>query len=406
MRLKTVYALLALPPILLGGPKVTSPIPCEIQEQFSLDTTHYKKVVIVEGFPVVASAKVSDFALLEAAYLLDKMLGHQPKVLRELGRNKVRFSIMAPDEFTTDVPEHSHLKPSSYWDRRARGLGADPQSESPCVSAGEENLLGLNGDPYHTESIFVHEFAHAVHIMAMNFLDDTFDRRLKLQFQRATDAGLWKGTYAGTNHHEYFAEGVQSWFDTNRENDHDHGSIDTRAELLSYDPDLCKLIQEAYGTLDWNYVKPAVRAPASFHLTGFDLEKSPSFKWPKALIQWQKDFEQGKVSLAPEDAIEGIPMNPDSSDAEKSYSSRKRVSIYFHNLSGRSLSIEWIDFEGKPRQRSILRHRDHREPFSFVGHLWRIADAENNRPVAFYRVLNKPTRVDIHKQFVETQLNR
>ena len=79
MRLKTVYALLALTPILLGGPKVASPIPCEIQEQFSLDTTHYKKVVIVEGFPVVASAKVSDFALLEAAYLLDKMLGHQPK---------------------------------------------------------------------------------------------------------------------------------------------------------------------------------------------------------------------------------------------------------------------------------------------------------------------------------------
>ena len=116
MRLKTVYALLAIPPILLGGPKVASPIPCEIQEQFSLDTSHYKKVVIVEGFPVVASAKVSDFALLEAAYLLDKMLGHQPKVLRELGRNKVRFSIMAPDEFTTDVPEHSHLQPSSYWD--------------------------------------------------------------------------------------------------------------------------------------------------------------------------------------------------------------------------------------------------------------------------------------------------
>ncbi len=29
-------------------------------------------------------------------------------------------------------------------------------------------------------------------------------------------AGLWKGKYASVNHHEYFAEGVQSWFDDNR----------------------------------------------------------------------------------------------------------------------------------------------------------------------------------------------
>ena len=35
------------------------------------------------------------------------------------------------------------------------------------------------------------------------------------------------------NHHEYFAEGVQSWFDNNRENDHDHNHVNTRAELLA-----------------------------------------------------------------------------------------------------------------------------------------------------------------------------
>ena len=43
------------------------------------------------------------------------------------------------------------------------------------------------------------------------------------------EEGLWKGKYASVNHHEYFAEGVQSWFDNNRENDHDHNHVNTRA---------------------------------------------------------------------------------------------------------------------------------------------------------------------------------
>jgi len=242
--------------------------------------------------------------------------------------------------------------------------------------------------------------------MAMNFLDETFDKRLKAQFDQAVRAGLWKGTYAGTNHHEYFAEGVQSWFGTNRENDHDHGTIDTRPELAKYDPGLCEFIQEAYGERDWTYVKPALRSPASCHLDGFDVASSPRFAWPRKLVQWQKDFEAGKTSLAPEGALEGIPLEPGSPAARKSAISRRRVSIYFHNLSGRSLSLEWMDFQGEARQRSILRHRDHREPFSFVGHLWRVADAETGRPVALFRVLDKPTRVDLHKAFVDERLRR
>jgi len=38
----------------------------------------YTKYVSAHGLPVVGSAKVSDFALREAAYLVDQMLGHRP----------------------------------------------------------------------------------------------------------------------------------------------------------------------------------------------------------------------------------------------------------------------------------------------------------------------------------------
>jgi hypothetical protein len=60
-------------------------------------------------------------------------------------------------------------------------------------------------------------------------VDATFDRRVKASYDAAMKAGLWKGKYASVNHHEYFAEGVQSWFDNNREDDHDHNHVNTRA---------------------------------------------------------------------------------------------------------------------------------------------------------------------------------
>ena len=64
----------------------------------------YRKYVVVGGFSIVGSPKVSDFALKEAAYLIDKMTIKHPEYLQKLAENKVRFSIMARNEFTTIFP--------------------------------------------------------------------------------------------------------------------------------------------------------------------------------------------------------------------------------------------------------------------------------------------------------------
>jgi len=89
--------------------------------------------------------------------------------------------------------------------------------------------------------------------------------------------GLWKGKYAAKNHHEYWAEGVQSWFDDNREDDHDHNHVDTRKELLEYDPGLAKLCEEVFGETKLVYTKPGTRLVG--HLEGYDPEKAPKFEW-------------------------------------------------------------------------------------------------------------------------------
>ena len=236
----------------------------------------YEKHVDLDGFPVLSSAKVSDYALKEAAYIVQSMTATRPEILKAMAANKVRLAVMAAGERTVDIPEHSDLKPAAYWNRRARGLGSTPSR--PAVSCAEENLLCLKGDPYSTENILVHEFAHAMHEMGMNTVDPTFDKRLKTAFESAKAKGLWKGTYAASNRMEYWAEGVQSWFGTNRHDDNQHNHVDTRDELKAYDPDLAKLIAEVYPRNDWQYIRPPDRK-APGHLTGYNPANAPTFSW-------------------------------------------------------------------------------------------------------------------------------
>jgi hypothetical protein len=239
----------------------------------------YQKHVSANGYPIVSSGKVNDYALKEAAWMVNLLLAKRPDVRKAMIASGSRLVIMSCDEFTTDVPEHSHLKPKDYWDWRARGLGGS--KTDPVCSCGEENLLGYPGDPYSTESIVIHEFAHNIHLRGLVRVDKTFDERLEKAYQRAMVEGLWKGKYAATNHHEYWAEGVQSWFDDNREPDHDHNHVNTRKELKEYDPRLAALCEEIFGETKLVYTKPATRLHG--HLEGYDPKNAPKFEWPERL---------------------------------------------------------------------------------------------------------------------------
>jgi cyclophilin family peptidyl-prolyl cis-trans isomerase len=248
-----------------------------LRREFDL-APFYQKNVMVGALPIVGSAGLSDPAMREAAWIVGHMLAGRDDVLDAMADQGVRLAVMAWDEFTTDIPEHSALEPAVYWDRRARGLGATP--EAPAVSGAEENLLGFPGDPYAEENILVHELAHAIHAMGMNRVDPTFDERLQAAHAAARDGGLWAGTYAVTDPSEYWAEGVQSWFDDNRENDSLHNEVNTRAELKEYDPALAALCAEVFGDGGWRYVKPAERnAEGRAHLSGYDPATAPHFRW-------------------------------------------------------------------------------------------------------------------------------
>ena len=260
------------------SPGILSPVTGTVRKEFKL-ASFYQKHIDLDGFPVLGSSNVSDYAMREAAWIVRQMLTNRADILHALATNGARLVVMGHNEYTTDIPEQAGMTPKVYWDRRARGLGGR------IASCAEENLLCFPGDPYSTENILVHEFAHVIHGVAMRALDATFDRRLREAYQSATNAGLWKGTYAATSVSEYWAESAQDWFDNNRSNDALHNHVATRAALKEYDAKVAALCAEVFGEIPWRYRKPMDREPdGRAHLLGYEATKVPRFKWRAAPI--------------------------------------------------------------------------------------------------------------------------
>jgi hypothetical protein len=98
-----------------------------------------------------------------------------------------------------------------------------------------------------------------------------------------------KQCYAAKNRAEYWAEGVQCWYDTNRTMDHDHNHIHTREQLLKYDAPLAQLCKDVLGDSDWRFVSPRLRAGKE-HLKGFDPERSPTVVDPEHIENAAYDY--------------------------------------------------------------------------------------------------------------------
>jgi hypothetical protein len=331
----------------------------------------YRQHVDCGGFAILASEKVSPFALLEAAYLIDNMLANRPDIRQALVDSKIHMAVMAESEFVTDVPEYAYMRPKPYWDRRARGLG--PIDRHPVVSVGAENLLQYEGDPYAEESILVHEFAHAIH-EALKSIDPTFDAQLEALYDEAMAKGLWKDKYAGSNAAEYWAEGVQSYFGNNRPPDHDHNHVDTREELVQYDAKLAALIDTVFRGSTWQFVWPSERASLG-HLRGYDRDKAPAFVWPDRLSgKWWEDVLGGYLEPLPGD-LTGLHSKQDEGPL---------IEIFLLNQSKSPRDVYWVDYDGKPIFYERVRPGESFTCGSYLGHPFLVTDTDKKPLQVFY----------------------
>lgn len=278
----SMAALLAASLALADAQPAKDPLPPPAADLLKTLDPFYKQHVSAGGLLIVASEKVSPYALREVAYLVQRMLANRPDALQELIRKQMYVCVMACGEMQTDLPECRKM--SLWWAKRARGLGGRP------VSCGEENQLDYKGDPYRGENIFIHEFAHGIH-GALGRLDAKFNERLKALHQDARQTGRFRG-YGMGNPGEFWAEGVQSWFHCNRRgglevlaaDDNRYRDVDTRQALKEHLPALAQLLDESFARNRWVYVPVRDRFGRD-HLRGYDPAGAPTFRWPKHVIE-------------------------------------------------------------------------------------------------------------------------
>ena len=214
----------------------------------------YKKYVDVNGIPLISSWRVPDSCFVAAhrtLYAMTSML--QPEILQAMKDHGARVAIMARYEGTTDIPEHAYLRDehSLNWDVRCRGL--EGTMDNPLTTCAEENVLCYQIDKYHAEDILVHEFAHAIQLIGISSVDPTIDARLQTMMDEAIAQGKWKDTYTIDNYQDYWAEGVQDWFNCNAEmpwHDGKHCWVNTREDLKAYDRPLYDLIAQYFPDTD------------------------------------------------------------------------------------------------------------------------------------------------------------
>jgi alpha-glucosidase len=243
MLLRTVLAFLAAGVLLRLAAAGRS---AETREIIPIDPPEkgfFSKRLDYEGIPIKAHQCVADEALHQARARLAMMLDKLPEIRCRLQKAGAELHIIGRSQVTSDLPEFRHMKGKPFdgqetIDERTRGMGG------LLTSCGEENLLRLEVDRYRGRDICVHEFAHNIQD---NGMTEAIRVRIRQQFQRSLANGLWKGSYAGSNEQEFFAELSMWYWGT-------HGDLgmrgtkpaDGRDGLRAYDP-------EAYALLDGFY---------------------------------------------------------------------------------------------------------------------------------------------------------
>ena len=312
------------------------PPPLPVRDFFGF-SPFYQQWISVEGFPVLSSEKVNPYALKEAAWLIWHMTRHRPDLLQVLAQNRVRYSITAHNESTSDIPELiDYLVPHFFYNVRVRG-GNCP-FRCGIVSGSEEALLGP-----HADSGLIHEFAHAIHAVTKT-VGPAFDNRLRATYNAAIEKGLWADTFAASNRDEYLAEAVGSWFHAAASGN----LVKTRDALKTYDPSLALLIAEIFGDYAWRFTPLAMRTHLP-HLQGFDPQSAPKIKRPPGELEAYEELYNPAINERDE-WVNLPPYDPSLiSILNESRTRGNRTDIFLVNLSGARVLLYWVFPDGTER---------------------------------------------------------
>ena len=295
----------------------------------------FAKELDYHGIPIKAPAVVDDRALRIARDRMARLLEHLPNALYNLTVAGAELHIIGRDQVTSDLPEHRHLKGKPFdgkltVDQRTRGLGG------LLTSCGEENLLELPTDRYRGRDICTHEFSH--NLQDQGFSADVRER-IRDQYHKSLDRGLWKGAYAGTNEHEFWAELTMWYFGT-------HGDLNMTGEkpangrdgLKAYDPDAYRLLDAIYA---------------------------------------------GRVPVARVETVTLKPYPPDREKNLRSGGEQASVTVTFVNHTPYEVRLYWIDGDGKRHAYGKIAPGGRTSQNTFASHVW-LASGPDDRAIALF----------------------
>jgi alpha-glucosidase len=242
---------------------------------------YYTKFMFAREFPVLGSKHVSDEALLKANDTVRKMFAYRHDILKAMIADGARLVVLGRAEKLTDLPE---LKQANTGDEADLVRYLDYSAALKLMVVPEENVLGLAEEPFAGKCMVVSVFARGLYRVAglrpvdpefdkqrqkqqyelrVKRLDVDFDKRVKVLFEGRSAGSLlgqkrpWTGTSADRDRFEYWAAGVEAYFDAAGTGIAPEGAdrpIVTREALKTYDPKLFALVDETMGytgRVDW-----------------------------------------------------------------------------------------------------------------------------------------------------------
>lgn len=260
----TLYSLLPAP---------EAEVPPEIQDMLWSDNAelrahqqaYYTRYIDAGGIAIIGSRLVDDEILMMARDVVLEMTAKRPELRESLSAATGHYQILVNGRFedVDDIPEyrlHPVLKSQEKSSCQADYCVSEYYDHPyPPGNSRSNRVSGIL-------EVFVHEFAHAIHGVIkgqpqwavdwfdwdprLTTLDPTFDERLQQAYENAVELGIWSeyfGGYMETNHHEYWAVGVEMWFYHITDTPHpSRANITFRsyAEFAERDPLLVVLLQE------------------------------------------------------------------------------------------------------------------------------------------------------------------
>ena len=210
-------------------------------------SNYYTKYLNCSGIPVLGSSNITD----EAFYLADSTISFML-----MGLNDVKNEMISSGEYVVLYPPGGSIAEiPEYANAGQMGFAGVYDYGVHCLASPMANLLcflgPINGNV--DDNVLVHELAHMIQFAGIEKLNSGFRSQIQSAFNNAISNGLWNNTYNASNFGEYFATGVQIWFNVRYpygtpQGDGSGNDIIKRTRLEDYDPVLYQIIASYFNT--------------------------------------------------------------------------------------------------------------------------------------------------------------